>query len=249
LRTASIIDLYLLGRWDEALPIANEQLQAETEIAQGQLLAIALIHCERDDLASARAVMERGEPLRNSSNPQNAAGYGSMEARVLRAEGRPAEALSAAERALARRDELAMTDTEVKRGLIESVEAALDLHDLDKADELLGITEALSPGELTPYLQAHSLRLRARIDAGRGKVDHVDEHFRAATALFREFDLIFHQAVSQLENAEWLTGQDHGDEASGLLAEARTTFERLEAKAWLERLDALEADTATRIPA
>jgi tetratricopeptide (TPR) repeat protein len=187
--------------------------------------------------------------LRNSSNPQNAAGYDSVEARVLRAEGRSAEALSAAERALARRDELAMTDTEVKRGLVESVEAALDLHDLDKADELLDITEALSPGELTPYLQAHSLRLRARIDARRGKVDQVDEHFRAATALFREFDLSFYQAVSQLEHAEWLTGQDHADEAEALVAEARTTFERLDAKPWLERLDAAQADTPTRIPA
>jgi tetratricopeptide (TPR) repeat protein len=235
LRTASVVDLYLLGRWDEALPIADEQLDAETEIALGQLLAIALIHCERGDVAAARAVLERGEPLRNSSNPQNAAGYYSLEARVLRAEGRSAEALNAAAQALARRDELAMTDTEVKRGLVESVEATLDLHDLDKADELLGITESLSPGELTPYLQAHSVRLRARIDAGRGKVDRVDEHFRAAAATFREFSLPFHEAVTQLEHAEWLISQNRSDEAQELLHEAQQTFRELEAQPWLER--------------
>ena len=87
-------------------------------------------------------------------------------------------------------------------------------------------------------LQAHALRLRARLDAARGQGDRVDERFRAAGALFREFGFVFYEAVTQLEHAEWLTGQGHNDDADALLAEARLTFERLEAAPWLERVAA-----------
>jgi hypothetical protein len=41
--------------------------------------------------------------------------------------------------------------------------------------------------------------------------------------------------VVQLEHAEWLAGQGRRDEAEPLIAEARETFERLEAAPWLER--------------
>jgi predicted ATPase/class 3 adenylate cyclase len=248
LRTASVIDLYLLGRWEEALTIADEEPEAN-EMVQGQLMAIALIQCERGDVASARAVVEKGDELRESSHPQARAGYFSVEARVLRAEGRPRDALSAAEQALALRHELSMTDTEVKRALVESIEAALDLMDLEKADELLAIPESLSPGELTPYLQAHTARLRARIDAGRGKLDRVDEYFRAAAAVFREFSLPFHVAVTQLEHGEWLVGQARGDEADPLLADARATFERLHAKWWVDRHERLQSQTRAELSA
>jgi hypothetical protein len=130
----------------------------------------------------------------------------------------------------------------VKAVLLEATEAALALPDLDKADELLAIPEALDPGQLTPLLHAHSLRLRARLDAARDNHQQVDEHFRAATALYREFDLTFHQAVSQLEHAGWLTGQDRGEEAEPLLTEAHHTFEQLQATPWRER-------TARALPA
>ena len=60
----------------------------------------------------------------------------------------------------------------------------------------------------------------------------------APTGLFREIAAPFYLAVTQLEHGEWLTGQGRADEAEPLLAEARETFERLEATPWLERLDA-----------
>jgi ATP/maltotriose-dependent transcriptional regulator MalT len=122
--------------------------------------------------------------------------------------------------------------------LVEACEAALALGDLDKAEQLLAIPESLYPGERTPMLQAHALRLRARLDAARGQGDRVDERFRTAGALFREFGFVFYEAVTQLEHAEWLTGQGRNDDADALLAEARLTFERLEAAPWLERVAA-----------
>ena len=158
-----------------------------------------------------------------------------MEARLLRAQRQYGEALAAAERALATPGELAITDTRIKTALVEATEAALALPDLDKAEELLAIAESLDPGELTPFLHASAVRLRARVDTARGTHEQVEERFRSAAALFREFGLVFHLAVTQLEHAEWLSGQGRADKAQPLLTEARQAFEQLQATPWLER--------------
>jgi len=50
--------------------------------------------------------------------------------------------------------------------------------------------------------------------------------------------------VTQLEHGEWLAGQGRRDEAEPLLAEARETFERLEAAPWLERAAQLGVEVA-----
>jgi hypothetical protein len=61
--------------------------------------------------------------------------------------------------------------------------------------------------------------------------------------------MVFHCAVTQLEHAEWLVGQDRGDEADPLLAEARQTFEQLQATPWLERVAASTAAGRAEVPA
>ena len=95
----------------------------------------------------------------------------------------------------------------IKIALVEGTEAALALGDLDKAEKLLAIPESLDPGQLTPFLKANTARLRARLDAARGDHERVEERFRDAAAQYREFGLVFHHAVAQLEHAEWLIGQ------------------------------------------
>ena len=149
LRTGGIVELYLLGRWEEGLALAaEEEPLVASEIARGQLMTAALIHCEQGRLEPARALLLPAAGLRESDNPQMRAGYAYIEARLLRAEGRPADALAAAERALTLQDELTTTDTSVKTALVEATEAALTLRDLDKAEELLAIPASLDPGEL-----------------------------------------------------------------------------------------------------
>ena len=176
--------------------------------------------------------------------PASRAGYAGAEARLLRAHRQPAQALAAAEPALATLGELSVTSAKIKTALVEATEAALALPDLDKAEQLLAIPETLDPGQLTPLLHAHSLRLRARLDAAHDNHQHVDEHFRAATALYQEFNLTFHQAVSQLEHADWLITQNRSEEAQPSLAEARQIFEQLQATPWLERT--VQATTPAR---
>jgi len=236
LRTGDLGPLFLLGRWDEALTIAaEEEPTVAGELARGQMLPIASIHFERGDLEAGRAVLRASDTLRDSDNWQLRAGYAMEEARLLRAEGRPAEALAAVERMFATVSELTATETAIKASLVEATDAAVEVPDLDKAEELLAIPESLDPGELTAFLGASTARLRARVDAARGNHERVEERFRTAASLFREFGLVFYVAVTQLEHAEWLMSQGRAYDAEPLLAEARQTFERLQASPWLQR--------------
>jgi class 3 adenylate cyclase len=236
LRTGSLGSLFLLGRWDEALTVAaEEEPLVASDLPRGQLLVVSSIHCERGDLDAARARLTAYENLRDSDNWQLRAGYAAEESRLLRLEGRTDEALAVAERMLATLGELTITDTAIKASLVEAIEAALAAPDLKKAEELLAIPDSLDPGELTPFLHANTARLRARLDAARANHEPVEDRFRTAASLFREFGLTFHVAVTQLEHAEWLTSQQRADDAAPLLAEARQTFEELQATPWLER--------------
>jgi predicted ATPase/class 3 adenylate cyclase len=243
LRAGDIEILFLLGRWEEALAIAaEEEPLAKTSSARSSLTTVALVHCERGDPLAARALLTGNEILLSADQVQLRASYGSVETRVLLAEGRAAEALAAAARVLALRPELAITDINLKRALVEGIEAAFVLSDLDKAEQLLALPESLAPGELTPFLQGHALRLRARLEIARGRTDGIDARFRSAAALFREFSIVFHLAVTELEHGEWLQAQGRDEEAQPLLVDAREIFEDLNATPWLERAGRIGAE-------
>jgi hypothetical protein len=73
--------------------------------------------------------------------------------------------------------------------------------------------------------------------------------FAAAAATFREFGMGFLLAVTLLEHGEWLAGQARTGEAEQLVLEARAIFEALEAKPWLERLEAVQTGPRAEVPA
>ncbi len=242
MRTGQIEILFMLGRWDEALAVtADEEPLAQSMTARSSLTSAALVHSERGDATAARALLAANDVVRDSDQLTVVAGYDSVDARVLRAEGQAIDALAAAERVLDLRSELSVDDLSFKRALVEGVEAALELSDAEKAEDLLSIPESLDPGELTPFLQASALRLRARLEVARGKVEGVDERFVSAAALFREFGMVFHLAVTELEHGEWLAAQGRRGEAEPRLAEAREIFEQLEAAPWTGRTAAAAA--------
>jgi hypothetical protein len=204
--------------------------------------------CEQGRLDAAEAMIVDNEWQRASEDAQLVAGLANVESRLLRARKRPAEALGAAERAFPYRSTLGITNLYVKRAFVEAVEAAFELDDLTRVDELLAGIDALQPGERTPSLEAQRARFRARLDTRRDDHDGVDRAFRTAGTLFAEHGMAFYVAVTRLEHAEWLADRGRADDAAPLLAAARETFERLEAKPWLERLDALAIAPAA-IPA
>jgi class 3 adenylate cyclase/tetratricopeptide (TPR) repeat protein len=236
-RFGNITSLFLLGRWPEALERETEAEQLEaSDWARAELAELVAIRCEQGELADAERVFRAYEWIRDSEQADIRGMFFALEARLLRAQGRHAEAMDAAERGLALLGELAVTNVRIRRNLVEALEAAFSLGDLTKAEELLDWVEGLQPGELTPFLRAQRARFRARLDAAQDRHEHVDESFRGTAAIFREHEFAFYLAVAQLEHAEWLVAQSRAAEAEPLLAEARETFERLEAKPWLERL-------------
>jgi len=56
----------------------------------------------------------------------------------------------------------------------------------------------------------------------------------------------FPLAVVNLEHAEFLAARGRAADAQALFAEARTTFDRLAARPWLDRLD--ESASAQAVP-
>jgi tetratricopeptide (TPR) repeat protein len=238
LHAGVVVQLVLLGRWEEAIHIDTEvRPHAVGEFLLASLLWVALIGYERGELEEADARLHELESVRESANIQFRINFAVIEARSLRAHGHFTEALGVAQHALddALGAEVSIVDTSMKVALVEAVEAALALGDLDAAERLLALPEALSPGQLTPLLQANAARLRARLDAARGEHDGVDERFRLAENMCSEFSLVFQQAVAQLEHAEWLAGRGRALEANALAAEAEETFEQLRAAPWIER--------------
>ena len=233
--------LWLVGRWDEAMVRAHEAAElARTAFAQGSLLDVTMLHCDRGEVAVAREILDRFDSVADSDQSEQSLGYKACEARLLRAEGRGREALEAAETALAGHDELGMTSWVTKMALAEVLEASLALNETAKARETLALLDALRPGELTPILRGLRARFRGLL-AARDNEPQAGYHFTDAERVYREVGAPFFLAVTQLEHAEWLGATGERERAEALNAEAREVFERLGAVPWVERADSLRA--------
>jgi class 3 adenylate cyclase/tetratricopeptide (TPR) repeat protein len=229
--------LTMLGRWDEALARRREipdDMLTENNISS--VLSGALeLHLHRGELDAARELLAAAEAHERSGDVQQEGCYEAGAAALRLAERNPRDALAVAERAFARHELLGFGFQGVQLGFLHALEAALELREEAKADELLVIVEQQPAGLLPPFLAAIAHRFRARL---AGDDPAADGSFTAAAAQLRALDLPFYLAVVLLEHGEWLSARGRPDDASPLLAEARETFERLGAVPWLERADA-----------
>jgi uncharacterized small protein (DUF1192 family) len=187
-----------------------------------------IAECGRGDIAGARRRLDECAELKVSDDAQARFGYLLAEAYVLRAEGRPRDALATLEPVLA--GGFGITFLTMKLSFVEALEAAFALGDAGAVQERLDWLEALRPGERPVLLEAHAHRFKAKLTGD-------EAGYRAAAALFRERSLDFWLAVTLLEH-----GEAAGRET--LVAEASEIFERLGATPWLER-----AGVAEPIPA
>jgi predicted ATPase/class 3 adenylate cyclase len=242
-----------LGKWEDALARAEEARGAEElaslEFAASHLLALTSLHVGRGDAGEARLLLDSLRWAESSEDSQIRVGFTIATAEVLRAEGRAAEALAAAEEVLAARAEhgLGLTNPFVKMALVQAVEAALDLGDHGKAGELLGIVRAARSGQVAPWLRAQAARLSARVSSMVGEHEVVEPGFESAEAGFRDLGTPFDLAVALTDHTEWLIARGRQDKAVPLRAEAREIFERLQARPGLERLRSLAGEES--IPA
>ena len=234
--------LYRLGRWDDAIA-AGEEAKANDEIRLVPHCALPLaglvaVHLGRGDVDRAAAVLEEiPEPEQEREDASGRAMHVQARAQLLMAQGRPGEALATVDAALATlRDELGLTNAEFKEVLVTALEAAFAVGDLEKLAQLISIVHSAAPGEVTPWLRAQAARLSAHVEAARGQHDVVRGDFAIAEGGFRHLGAVFDLAVTELEHAEWLSKQGRNDEAEPLLGAAATTFDRLAARPWLERV-------------
>jgi class 3 adenylate cyclase len=249
-RFSPILGLTELGHWDDVLVrLAEAEELRASRWASSEVVNAVRPLCEQGRIEAAEALLRDEEWQRDAEQPDTVADFTAVEARLLRAQERPEEALAAARRGLGLQKDLAATSSWVKRCFVEAFEAAVELGDLHAAEGVLAQIESLKAGELTPYLIGHRARFHARLDARGGNHEHVERNLRSAEIVFADRGLVFHQAVTQLDLAEWLLGRERADDAQRLLTEARATFERLEASPWLERVDSAWREIPAAAPA
>jgi tetratricopeptide (TPR) repeat protein len=237
-------DRTVLGQWDEALPGEEELAEvSRADVTQGGLDILStgvLINLQRGEVEEAKRIVSHFPP-EPSAEIQETAAYALVRASLAFAEGRPAETLAATEEVFERLSELTTEHPVVKVVFVEELEAAFELGDLDRVERRLRWFRELSPADRGASLEAQAERFRARLAAAHGQSDEVERGFKRAAALLREIGARFWLAVVLLEHGEWLTQAARAEEAAPLLEEAQEIFERLEARPWLERLDALGA--------
>jgi class 3 adenylate cyclase/tetratricopeptide (TPR) repeat protein len=233
--------LVMLGRWDEALErVAEIGADAETGAAMlaTELTAILPVYMERGEREQLERFVEL-LPEQDAEAPDVT--RLAARARALRRRGEHAEALRLIDGMGADTVEL----SEKVEVLVEALENAAALGDPERLRTLLEDASRWRPGERTPYVRAQLTRFGAREAVWRGDAPSAENGFKQASGAFRELRMPFWTAVAELEYAEWLIVSDRVVEAAPRLADARPTFERLKARPWLERLDALQPQPET----
>ena len=231
MHAGNVSSFVLLGRWDEALTVANEIDPSEVYSLQTSIAVE--VDCRRGRVVEARERIGRYTAALDTDDPQARSLYALSETIVLRAEGNASHALQTAEQALPEGVSRAGVGFfAVKLLLVEALECAFELGDVPKVEQLLSQIEELQRRERSPMLAAHASRFRAKLESD---TSGAEVGFRRAETLFRECGLIFPLAVAQLEHAERLADAGRSGDAAPLLDDAREVFERLEALPWVER--------------
>jgi tetratricopeptide (TPR) repeat protein len=227
--------LYMLGRWDDAL-------RAFGEIPEGRLRdgntgsvmsSVLAIHLHRGDVAAASSLLALFEDAEASPDLQDRTMYLGALAGIHRFEGRHHDAITlGVEASRLARTSASEAAQAIKQGLVEAIEAALELGDTTRAEELVASIEAVPPGLRSRYLDAQALRFRGLLATAS---DDKLERLEAAAKRFRELGIVFWLAVTQLEQAECLSTTGQAGEADSTLEEAQGIFDELRATPWIER--------------
>ncbi len=223
-----------VGEWDEAAAIAES---SEGHRQTWPALLMTPICVFRGDLHEARRCLAMAEQDLDRNEVQGVVGYRTEEANVLLAEGKTADALRSAEVALEGRSTVGLA--QVGDALHFALEAAFELDDPVKIDELLSIVEQAPAGSLRAGLRAIGAHFGARRAALHQDSATAAAGFAAAARILQEAGATVARAEVLLQHAEWLAGEGRIDEAAPLATEAREVFERLRATPYIERLDRL----------
>jgi class 3 adenylate cyclase/tetratricopeptide (TPR) repeat protein len=231
-----------LGRWDEYADLYREHVENDapeltTDLTLSNLVTgVVWLQLRRGDLEGARAVI--GQSADNVLSGVEQRGIlDAARAALASAEGRPADALTAAESGLRACLEQSFPVVACLN-LVEAVDAAFALRRDEKVQELIDAVRAhYRPGR-QPAIDAHIHRWRAALAGRRGDDVDAADQFAMALEGFAALTRPFWLAVTQLEFAEWLLHNERDTEAAELLVGARSAFTQLGAEPWIERVDA-----------
>jgi class 3 adenylate cyclase/tetratricopeptide (TPR) repeat protein len=232
--------LYDEGRWDEiqelAAELPEEALERVGSPVGFQLPAyLAEIARQRGDAADAKALMASWATSEPFANHQAEACRVWALAFTALVEERFEDVLVLVRPGI----EAPANPAVLESHLDLAGEAVRDAAGADTLAELLDLADAADVAK-PPTSLAGIEYLRAKAAALRGE----EPEFERAVALLRESDRRVTLAMALVEQAEWLVSRGRQNEAAPLLAEARESFERLRARTWLERVDAVAAPSA-----
>jgi len=232
-----------MGEWDEALALGRETLAEEGELLGANSLVAAVVLAklsfERGDDDGAREWLDRLPPdLAGSSNQQNAS-IGSI-AEALRAflDNRLADGIDIG----VRHSEELLADRRWPPLVIVlefSADGAFLLGDRHAVAPLLGRYDAVPPAAISRDLRAKGERVRAEAAALSGDEDGAADAFAEALAAERSVGRTSSLASLLAAYGTWLVDCGRAVEAEALLDEARGLFGHMQARRWLERIDAV----------
>ena len=240
-------ELWSLGHL--AIGFTNLGLFAEAEryaagLSQGSrdLGPEVLIPAYRGDAVEARRAYEAFAGNLDESELQMLVSRLHLEAEVLSAEGRSAEALDVAARgwSMCIDDANGFTWSHpVTKWLLAALfEAAFDAGEREVIETTLRTIELAPPVDRTPFTDALVLAARGRLSGLHGDLDVADELLRDAIRRLDALEYRVPQARTLFRLGELLASAGRTG-AADALAESRAIFVELGADAWVERIDAL----------
>ncbi len=235
-----------LGRWDAAIVIldellgSHEQWISNSELSN-ELIMAAWVYLWRGQPSEARHLLDRFVDIVERFAPETRLVYDAVQAGVLRAEGRNAQAVTVLVDAVDRMNHVLDYLGLTRWVLNETVETAFAADDLESIRHQLDAVAGRLTPVLAPAVHALIHRFRARLAALEGRNDEVIPHAQAAIDTFQQRQMPFWLAVTRLELGEWLMQDGRRAASTALLAEARNTFVELAATPWIRRADAAAA--------
>jgi class 3 adenylate cyclase/tetratricopeptide (TPR) repeat protein len=231
---------FALGRWGDLMASLgeippDEYARSRSAFNQGYVSFGTAVEVHRGDQGAALRRLERFADLQTSADVQEVTEYACGAATLRLAEGDPKEALRLAEMALEGREALGLSHSCVKEGVVTGLEAALVLGDQTKVDEILTTVRTDPIGRRTTFFLAHGARIEAR--SSDTDDEEAERLFRSSIRSFRKIAFPFWLAVALLEYGEWLESRGRGPDVAPLVLEARSIFESLQAKPWVDRVE------------
>jgi class 3 adenylate cyclase/predicted ATPase len=246
------LNAWLLGDWDEAMALAQPLLdpanwQASSFALSRALPALAHLHVNRGLIGDAEKVVALREHAAYSAGLIERADYYTAMAMVARARGDLDTARHARDELLLIVERMGVFHESTRESMAEAIEITLAAGEVDEAGRLIEQLKGRMVAN-NDYLAPVVARFEPQVALARGDDAAAEEGFQRSMRLVRGANSPFTQAAAQLEYAEWLLGRGRADEARPLLGEARSIFDRLGARPWVERVTVAESALGASLP-